>query len=466
MKKKNLFAMAALASSMLFVACSNDELPANDGTVGNGEKSWVGLNITLPSNAISRAVVGDPSAEGFEANIKKVDIYLKNAFGAPTLLKSFESSDFNSVSGKWVANKAIEVPLEPGASATFFAAVNAPDAPSITPIGFINPDADPAKSFGAISSLLSDKTKGFTMFGTATGTTYEQEADAETVSNHTSLKAVRAVAKILVMGSEGGINPTTDFEDGVKSGKFVANTLKWTIGNDNKKIFLLKDVNGKDPNWGTLPAGIADATLDAEYANRVPTTYSMAVPAFSATIRTTGYDGATGYVQYCNENTNETYQYGNTTYLSLTADFVPNQIVKAAGVTGTVGDDNLKLAVSDNAGATATTFYYYPNEQKYFEQTAYEAAITAGLLANDFIGPYTNGRCYYYVPVRNSTEISDMGVHRNTYYIAKIKSLKAPGQPTPKDDEEEKPVVQKSWIAIDFEVTPWTPADMGDLDLE
>lgn len=466
MKKKNLFAMAALASSMLFAACSNDELPANDGTVGNGEKSWVGLNITLPSNAISRAVVGDPSAEAFEANIKKVDIYLKNTFGAPTLLKALDVNAFNSVNGKWVAKEAIEVSLAPGTSATFFAAVNAPATPSITPIGFINPDADPAKSFGAISSLLSDKTDGFTMFGTATGTTYEEKTDAETEANRTLLKAVRAVAKILVIGSDGGINPTTNFEDGAKSGNFVANTLKWTIGNDNKKIFLLADVNGKDPNWETLPAGIADATLDAEYANRVPTAYSMAVPAFSATIRTTGYDGATGYVQYCNENTNETYQYGNTTYLSLTADFVPAKIVKAAGVTGTVGGGDLKLAVSGNTGAAATTFYYYPNEQKYFEQTAYDAAIAAGLVANDFIGPYTNGRCYYYVPVRNSAEISDMGVHRNTYYIAKIKSLKAPGQPTPIDKDKETPVVEKSWIAVDFEVTKWTPADMGDLDLE
>lgn len=469
MRKKNLFAMAALASSMLFAACSNDELPVNDGTVDNGEKSWVGLNITLPSTALSRAATGDPSAEAFEANIKEVDIYLQNAFGAPTLLKSLTDGDFTKdASGKWVANEAMEVSLAPGTSATFFAAVNAPGTPAIQPIWFINPDADKARSFEAATSVLSNQANGFTMFGTTTTTTYEKQADAETAANHTKLDAIRAVAKILVMGSNGGINPAVDFEDGVKSGKFAANTLKWAIGNNNKKLFLLKDVNGKDPNWEKLPVGVTDAVLNAEYENRVPTTFPKAVPAFSATIQATGYDGATGYVQYCNENTNEIYQYGNTTYLSLTADFVPNKIVKATGVSGTVADGDLALTVSDNTGATATTFYYYAKDQKYLEKDAYDAAITAGLTANDFMGPYKDGQCYYYVAVRNGDKDSNMGVYRNSYYQARIKSLKAPGLPTPQPPtvDDETPVEESSWIAIDFDVKAWTPADMGDLDLE
>lgn len=465
----SMFAIAALAS------CNNeDEIPG--GIQNETAKSWIGVKVALPASSFTRAADAiDDTAEELETKIKTIRLYYKKADGTVGDIATTFNVDTDFVkdpeSGLYTASTAAEIPVAKGTSVELYAAVNTPTSPVLRPnwFNFRGTAADPDVNYWtAQSSQLSNETTGFTMTGSASGVTFEKKEEATVAgATHAKVTLVRNVAKVLVTASETGIDPTQDFDENNSngsSGKFQANTLKWTIGNDNKKLFLLADTDGKDPNWKALTKdGLTDEELEKElekeYENRTPKTYSMAVPQYG-TPSATGYQGATSYVQYCNENTNEVYQYGNTSFISVQAVFVPKLIVE----TVTKDSENkIVMKAVDNTKGKAT-FYYYSAELKYLTEDAYNQAIAAGLLKTDFIGPYTNGECYYFVPIKNTE--GKIGVLRNSYYTMRIKSLKAPGDPTPNPGPPVDPVESKSYIAVDFEVAKWVSQSMGDLDLE
>lgn len=461
----SMFAIAALAS------CNNeDEIPG--GVQNETAKSWIGVRVALPAGAFTRAADGnDTNAEDVETAIKTISLYYKKADGTiGDIATTFAIGDFTKADGVYTATKAAEVPVAAGTSVDIYAAVNVPASNPLRPNWFNfrgTAGAPDVNYWTALSSELIAPATGFTMTGAGTGTTYK--ADTEAVAGtHAKVSLVRAVAKVLVTSSENGIDPGTDFDENNSngsSGKFQKNSLKWTIGNNNKKLFLLADAatdntTRKDPNWETLVDGVTKEKLDAEYENRAPSAYSMAVPKFGVP-SATGYQGATSYVQYCNENTNEVYQYGNTSFISVQAEFVPNLIVKTV-----TKDANGKIIMNvvENATPTDKTYYYYPAELKYLTATAYGEAKDLGLAEADFKGPYTDGKCYYFVPIKDKN--GNPGVLRNSYYTMRINSLKAPGDPTPVPGKPIVPVEAKSYISVDFDVAKWDPQSMGDLDLE
>lgn len=461
----SMLAVAALAS------CNNDdEIPG--GTQEANASSWVGIKVSIPASSFGgtrAADANDANADESETAIKTISLYYKKADGTvDAITTSLAISDFTKSGATYTANKAVKIPVAAGSSVDIYAVVNNGAVTNPIRPNWFNlrgTAADPDINYWtATASELSNKEdKGFVMTGKGTGTTAETEEHA----TNASITIGRAVAKVLVTASKNGIDPTTDFDEtninGV-SGKFKANSLCWTIGNKNKKLYLLQnEVDGivKDPNWSKIPTGTGDAALADDYEDRNPTTYSTLVPAYSDVIETGYKTDGTSCVQYCNENTNEEYQYGNTTFISVKAVFVPNKIVTT--VSGSVDTNDLNLKAETNTGGVAT-FYYYSAESKYLTEAAYEAAKTAGLSGSDFKGPYNGGECYYFVPITDKD--GKTGVLRNSYYKMHIKSLRAPGEPTPNPGDNEDPVVQNSWIGVDFTVAPWTVQSMGDFDLE
>lgn len=464
----SMFAIAALAS------CNNeDEIPG--GIQNETAKSWIGVKVALPAGVTTRAADGDVNAEGLETEIKTISLYYKKTDGTVgEITTTFDvAKDFtkDQSTGLYTARKAAEVPVAKGTLLDIYAAVNTPASNPLRPnwFNFRGTGGNPEVNYWtANSSELIATATGFTMTGATQGTTYEK--DTEALAAHAKVELVRAVAKVLVTSSEHGIDPGEDFEENNSngsSGMFKKNSLKWTIGNNNKKLFLLADAatnneTRKDPNWKALVAGVTDtdAKLNDEYENRAPSTYSMAVPKFG-TPSATGYKDATSYVQYCNENTNEVYQFGNTSFISVQAEFVPNLIVETVKKDA---ENKIIMEAVKNTASTAKTFYYYSTELKYLTATAYDEATNAGVDKAAFKGPYTDGKCYYFVPIKDKD--GKIGVLRNSYYTMRINSLKAPGDPTPTPEEPVTPVVTKSYISVDFEVAKWDPQSMGDLDLE
>lgn len=459
----SMLAVAALAS------CNNDDEIPGGIQEGNASSSWVGINVSIPASSFGKtraADANDTNAEELETAIKTISLYYKKTDGTVDVITtSLTDADFTKDGAKYTAKKAVQIPVEGGSNVDIYAVVNNGNVTNPIRPNWFNlrgTAADPDVNYWtATASELSNKTSGFVMTGKGTGVTAEKEENA----TQASITIERVVAKVLVTASNGGINPTVDFDEtninGV-SGKFKGNSLCWTIGNKNKKLYLLQNTDGvvKDPNWNKIPAGTGDEALANDYEDRNPTLYSTFVPVYAD--METGYDNTgKSYVQYCNENTNQEYQHGNTTFISVKAVFVPSKIVTT--VSGTVAGGDLNLKADANTGGAAT-FYYYPAELKYLTENAYTAAKNAGVADSDFKGPYTNGECFYFVPITDKN--GNIGVLRNSYYTMRIKSLRAPGEPTPNPGGNEDPVVQNSWIAVDFTVAPWKMQSMGDLDLE
>lgn len=469
MKVKNVLAFAF--TSALLVACSNDEVP-QDGA-GMGEKAWIGLNISLPT--LTRAAdASDSNAEDVETDIKTISIYMNGPGFSQELEKLTEIDknkfEWDAAAKKWTMSQAIEV--EGGTTQRqVYVVVNEPAAPAL--------DAASLKAGGVYAATIKELTSastGFAMFNAAPVTAKLYADPDEAKNNPTNVSVARAAAKVLVTASDGGINPDADFADKNATGKFSGNSLMWLIGNSNKKIFPLPDLHSKDPNWDKLTDANGWKNLADEYEQLTNPTYSMAVPAFDSSIKT-GYEGGL-HVQYCNENTNEVYQVGNTTYISLQVEFTPDLVVVESDITasGLAG-----IGTPTTAGTKGETFYYHMASQKYFNEAAYVAYTTThGGAKDEFFGAYDKGICYYYIPIRNgSLPTSEMGVLRNTYYTARIKSLVAPGNPTPitpdpTDPENPDPdgpdptvpIDQPLNVAFTIEVAAWNPVSMGDLDVQ
>lgn len=466
----SMLAVAALAS------CNNDDEIPVGGTQEGNASSWLGIKVSIPASSFggTRAVDGDDNAATAEAVINKISLYYKKTDGTVDIISTplDIKKDFVKSGATYTASKAVKIPVAANSAVDIYAIVNNGTTNPIRPnwFNFRGTAADPDVNYWtATTSELSSLTDGFVMTGTATGTTV---ADSVQTTTHASISIERAVAKVLVTASENGINPTNNFDEtninGV-SGKFQGGTLSWTIGNINRKLYLLQNkitkdelTVVKDPNWSKIPAGTLDEALADDYENRNPVSYSISVPQYSGAL-ITGYELADAKVLYCTENTNEEYQHGNTTFISVKAAFIPNKIVTT--VTGTVDDDDVSMNAETNTATTAATFYYYPAESKYLTADAYKAATeNAKIAESEFKGPYKNGECYYFVPIADKD--GKLGVLRNSYYTMRIKSLKAPGEPTPNPGHNEDPVEQNSWIAVDFTVANWNPVAMGDFDLE
>ena len=182
----------------------------------------------------------------------------------------------------------------------------------------------------------------------------------------------------------------------------------------------------------------------------------------------TGDDAKTGagYVGYCNENTHDTYVVGNTSYVLIKAQFTPTKVYTdltgtGAGMTGT-----------ENAGTEKATFYYHNATGMYVTGDAYTAYIAANAgEATAFVGPYTDGKCYYRVPVWDiATDVTKLkGTERNTFYTLSINSLTAPGFPIdPTYPDPEKPNENVDvYIGVDVAIAPWALHSMGDdIDLQ
>ena len=469
----SMLAVAALAS------CNNNDDEILGGTQEGKDSSWMGVSVSLPASSFrTRAVDGDDNAADIEAAVEKINIYYEKTDKTVGFVATFKKDDFDAsspVNGKYTAKKAVKVPVAAGENVTLFALVNeldevdGPDYKKFRPNWFkhLGTAADPNVNFWeACSSKLSGAYGEFVMTGKGSGMTYSDSATvAGTLANHANIAVSRLVAKVLVTTSEhSSIDVENGFEennDNGASGTFQGNSLKWTIGNNNRKVYALENKDGgkiKDPNWDALTGG---EDLTKEYDNKGT---AKLVPAFS-NVPATGYvdNGGvkTAYVQYCNENTNETYQYGNTTFISIEAVFVPSKVVTS--VSGSVGGGDYKADVTDNI--MVVDFWYNPVEVKYYTDAAKELAVTTGGKdASEFKGPYTGGKCYYFVPITG--EDGKPGVLRNNYYTMRINSLKAPGEFKPIPENPEKPVVQSSWISVDFSVAKWNTVSMGDHDLE
>lgn len=437
--KKYLVIMLAATS---LVACSKDEMADED----SGEAAYVSITLDLPAGAVTKAadVSGeDDNALADEIKIKTVDVYAYK-FGVVNT-KSFATSDLTvdeSNKNKWKL-PAMKTALGEN---DIYVVFNKPSGLTLTKAIFEGE---------AISKSIADltgTTDGFAMFNTKKVTVDVKSTDKDSPTA-AAVSVQRAAAKVVLKAGDSFVDNPGDgntVTESSKSGSFTYSTLKWVIGNSNKKIFALPKMDDKiqkDPNWETLEndgkgnaPDLTDEYEKAKWTGSITDDLAKTVLAKDGT-------AAAANVAYCNENTNETAQFGNTTYVLLKGQFKPTTwYTDASGTTANPG--------------TAGTFYV--KEGAYYSQAGYQAIQDGS--DNDakkgFTGPYTDGYCYYRINIKESDD-GAYQVLRNNYYTITLNSVKAPGYPKdPTDDTTTNPpitpVEQDGYVQVEVTMTPWT----------
>lgn len=449
MKVKNyLLALLAAASLM---ACSNDE---ENSDLAQG-KAWVGVSFTLTQPTGTKAADGnDVNAEVIETKVNTISVYLQNEGTVAGYTKIAELADFTQSGLTYTSTNAIEVTGSVGATRNLLVIVNEPAA--LSTAASFGADGQATYTITGLSDLVATlgaaPTNGIPMVNTeVVKATLVATAAAAAVSK-TTVNVERLVAKAQLTESMGlDAGDVNDFQPGGGStGKFKQNSLEWQIKNSNLSMFLPKKAD-EDPNMST--------TFGSDYEVAPYSTW-VTIPNQTAA-SATGYDasGVPSEIQYFTENVNTDYVYGNTTYMSVQAGFMPNE-----WVTTYSSDLDLEL----NTNTDPATFYYVVEAKKYLDQTAGIAALAdAGNTGLTIWGPYVDGVCYYSIPVGTNfpaTTLDQLGAIRNNFYKANITSLIAPG--LPKEPDPIDPVIkQKVWLAVEMLIEPWNVVDMGNIGL-
>lgn len=463
MKLRNIFAVAL--AGLAFTACNNDDVPNTDN--GNGKKAYVGLNLTLPAGSFTKAA--DPTADATETKVTSVTVYGQSqlAGAAITKLKDLTASDFTLSNDNLYTLKessAIQVTGQVDSKMNIYVVLNNKTDLS----GNLSGAAGAAPTALAADVKATAKTNEFLMSNAVAGaaTLKATAADAIAAGAKATVTVERAVAKILVKAANGGsLDLANKFNDAGNSGQFEGTSIRWAVANSPKSLYVRKYDDGgtvKTPNY-TYNSGDTYTEYAAAYdvlagANNVPTA-DPALPILPTTVTSaTGYDSGTAYVGYSNENIHDTYVGGNTTCVLIMAQFIPTTTYENLSETGT----SLK---GDDANVTSpATFYYHNPTGKYVTEAAYTTYIASNASeAGSFVGPYTDGKCYYQIPVwdKTSDATKAKGTERNTFYTLSVKSMTAPGKPTVLDPT--KPIEDPdSYIGVDITIAAWQAASMGD----
>lgn len=174
------------------------------------------------------------------------------------------------------------------------------------------------------------------------------------------------------------------------------------------------------------------------------------------------YDAATPV--YCLENLHTDaahYDRNNTTYITITTDFIPKKIIDTSW-DGTEDDEYLKDNPNYDSN-TAVSFYVVTEGElsgNYILKTDYDAA-TGGVNGVDAVSEeYVKGASSWgpiWLAQDVTTENPIAPVYRNTWYNVQITGISLPGQPKEPvvDDDDDRPLVQDTNVAILLNVLAW-----------
>lgn len=517
MKLNKYFMMGAMGLSL--VACS-DNLDENgqgaNGTNPNEGTTYVAIALDF-NNASSRVgenpVDGDDMAttppkyddaeEGNEADVKTVRIIVTNDEGVVQYNDEVTATTVESTNYYMVA-------VQPGWM-NFYAIVNSDvegrDLPA--PTTWTSPYEVAATTAQlADYNATSEQGKGFVM--TSVAGVRQQIFDDVTAeqaqagpNNKVSITVERMVAKVTVkladalVATDGfndenftltdltcqlinadNIKYTAALEEGGEASYASAGTnwMAWTDNNVRKTPYYTYPENGATALEGIdetkLASGSAQALYDADGATKNPS------------LR-----------YYCLENTHANYYMGNTTFLKIDAQMIPNNLVTFTSTEG-------EITVADKEGVVSTpsTFYLITagkvddNTQKNYcvlasdLLSAYDNIVPSGSDTENadkiaavidaletagyaFTAEYTDGKGVYRIPV-NDLEKADGSyaniepVFRNDWYDLSITGISLPGDPAGDGFDPEEPFHPTTNVAVTITVRDWNKVVYDDVVLQ
>ncbi len=404
MKITKLFAVA-LTATALFASCSKDggNGPANGGVIPNGEKTVA--RLTISQKPSGRAFVDGATATATESEVKSLTLFIFNADGAYEGKETFNvaGTDFTGA-GSVKTTKTFEITT---GTHYFYVAANAPAGLYVGIQEGMSTAEFAELMTAAVSSMdqLKAAANGFLMtnVGNEPVDFDLEEATADEVEdddvNNVDIEIGRAFAKIAVeMG-------TTDVEDG---GTFTA--AQYRVINNPKNMYFMPVVESsiyKTPFYSVL----ADDYDEDNYFNNL--VYKTA-------------DGSKA--TYMMENSNSTPRVGTTTTMIIRGKYTPDianlYIADGSAVIANEAardtDGSFWRLACLNTDGDATGFYdskFYNAEPTGFDTDAFQKV------------KYSDGICYYYLPVKQEGETgaAAYNVERNQYFNVTITKINAVG---------------------------------------
>ena len=449
------FLYAAMAATVLFASCAKDgseTTPAGGGQEGG--KATLILKMAFPRTyAESAATAG-------ESKVNTVDVFIFNkADGSLVNHKPLTDADFTPSGNDYVANDGIETTA--GAKLIGIG-INLP----ATIVSNIN---NTVKNASAVESYVYSVTassiaapNSFVMFSTEMADeTLKADDDPGFVSGTDNVISV----DIERMAGKGAVATTAAYTPAVGSLATV-NALEYRLMQTNTKSYLMRNADGKDPNYVSsdfITSGVPSGTqYDASvFENTVAADYIAvgAVTSYAA-------DFSDCPAFYGAENTSDFYQKGTSTYFLVRAQVTPNDIVDGTNT-------------SQGAGTPGASFYMVTDGTT----TLFTAnPIDAGALSNNATafpgGPssvdvttYTDGYCYYSVFVGSASAPGNTGraFLRNNFHIGQIKAINGIGKST--EPEVIVPPTapvdgELATIDVEFKVLNWTLNPGDEVELE
>lgn len=497
--KLSRFLLGTLACTML-AACSNEDKTAIDSGQGEGQLSYVAINI-VNANATGSRVDGATyeNGEGDENVISTARFYLFDADGNAYTIA-------NSASGASAGTNIVEITSLGDATPNS----NKPNVEKIKKgvlvfrgttselptsiVAVLNPPSSldkTSKSLTKLQDAIADY--GSTSSGTfvMSNSVYESggnkvvatnivgkvaASEADAIANPVDIYVERTVAKVEATFT-GTETATTDGEIKYKvteesvTPAVYAKVLGWAVTTDNRTSNLLKDI---DPTWDNTTIGFTwnDEPYYRSYWAETPSSITPTNDKSAQEIQS-----ETGAVRYCQENTKSPYTnlivvarlvnesgdpqayykyYGvacgsENEILTLIANKYNNvYFTKTSGsgadVYNSIKPENLKIVAKTTLGTikdyevvavlNTSETIYMPDGAGYKEVTA--DAVNAELAKNP-AQIAKDGLVYYYTPIKHlggKDKTGEYGVVRNHIYKIGVSDITGFGTPIYDPDKD------------------------------
>lgn len=455
MKKIRLL-MIGLAVSAL-TACSNHESLSGEEpeTPVNTTPTFATFHISVPGASRPQSIHSKATDPGLEDEyaVKTLNIFIYDvAIPHTASVASFTTTDgsLQKTATGWQTSTPIKTSK---ADKYIFAGVNL-TAAIINDINSKGLGAFSYKEFPQQVSDLANLTNGFVMFNSTYPTVIAAD-DLPTTPEEASTSPFQIpVSRVIAKAATFKGQPFV-----INGGGEMQNiTYGWR--NINKQFYFIPKIDGgiiKDYNWDNYNESDFVRGEDAIAINpngTIPTVFSYAL------------ENAFNYIP-------DVSKMGQTTYLSLSGQFKPDEIIKVkSGIATPQKGDDFETVVNPNGYGT---FYVVPTSDgisNYFISST-DAQSFATLCANSAPGmpslaapyvlsdnTYTNGLCYFHILVNtNATGLyTPFGVYRNQYYRVTVNSIQAPGNPNDNFDKDQ-PIRPNTLVNVEITVKDWDVVD-------
>ena len=434
MKKKFLFSMVLVLSTLTFFSCSKED--AVDEPSGGKEvtETYAAVSISFPQTMQLRSA--DPlAANTLESTVTTIGVYVVDDLSGFMHKGHFSSSQFTKdpLDEKYrltaavkttTGAKTIYVVLNP--ATTLHNSINAGllgDSP-------INGTAEP--DFVSASDLIMSSVAGVSA-------TLTVQTETAALGTPLGITVQRNTAKVAVKKK----NAVIDVVGG------SVNDLKFALLVEAKKSYLIQQGGNLYTSVQTPGQNISPITTINDYFTKVatPTNWKNINENAIANNSLTGF--------YTLENVNTTKVVGNTTAAIIKAQFTPTSNTVVVGYAA----DQTRTLGSITPGQS---FYVKKSDYTFWSEQGYADALANGFTAAHFSKKYDNGTSYYRIWVQDGN--NNIGVLRNNYYVLNVNKITGPGLPyvpgvDPDDpsnpEDPDKPIDEDTYISVEVTVLPW-----------